>query len=225
MTNFSTFEVRGTDAVRILNERRMHFGTTGEYPFLIGDEEEFARLEEAAEFTLQDPAEIIQLSSKLDPVVWLQDRRKEAEKYEFSQSRLLGDWPDEVPEKGSITLHKDIVTGKVQPKVYIGLANIELPWQLPAIVKYGGWNACPLPDVHCAIHKIWFEQFGAEIIGMSGDTVECTVKSPPTTREAAIELAWQQYWYCGDIVDQGCETISYLAAWLINSPYWYFWWD
>jgi hypothetical protein len=28
-----------------------------------------------------------------------------------------------------------------------------------------------------------------------------------------------------DIVDQGCESISNLAATLLNSPYWYFWWD
>ena len=28
-----------------------------------------------------------------------------------------------------------------------------------------------------------------------------------------------------DIVEQGCGSVSYLAATLINSPYWYFWWD
>ncbi|MBL8817724.1 MAG: DUF4253 domain-containing protein [Planctomyces sp.] len=29
----------------------------------------------------------------------------------------------------------------------------------------------------------------------------------------------------GDIVEQGCESISNLAATLVNSGYWYFWWD
>ncbi|WP_408057982.1 DUF4253 domain-containing protein [Undibacterium flavidum] len=28
-----------------------------------------------------------------------------------------------------------------------------------------------------------------------------------------------------DIVDQGCETISKLAATLLNSEVWYFWWN
>jgi hypothetical protein len=60
---------------------------------------------------------------------------------------------------------------------------------------------------------------------MSGDVVECVVTKPPTDRNAATNLAWEQYWYCVDIVEQGCESVSNLAATLLNSPYWYFWWD
>jgi uncharacterized protein DUF4253 len=60
---------------------------------------------------------------------------------------------------------------------------------------------------------------------MSGDIVECAVTRPPTDRNAATILAWEQYWYCVDIVEQGCESVSNLAATLLNSPYWYFWWD
>ena len=40
-----------------------------------------------------------------------------------------------------------------------------------------------------------------------------------------MDLAWEQYLYCQDIVVQGCETIANLAATLLNSPFWYFWWD
>jgi len=68
-------------------------------------------------------------------------------------------------------------------------------------------------------------EYGAQITGVSGEVIECIVSNPPRDQAAAIELAWQQYWYCDDIVEQGCESISNLAATLLNSPYWYFWWD
>ncbi|MBI5726174.1 MAG: DUF4253 domain-containing protein [Planctomycetes bacterium] len=96
---------------------------------------------------------------------------------------------------------------------------------MPAFLKCGAWNECPEAAVHCAFHREWQAEFGAEITGMSGDIVECTVANPPLNKEVAIKLAWQQYWYCADIVGQGCESISNLAATLLNSPYWYFWWD
>ncbi len=64
-----------------------------------------------------------------------------------------------------------------------------------------------------------------EIAGVSGDVIECIVENPPTDRESATALAWEQYWYCGDIVDQGCGKILNLAATLLNSRNWYFWWD
>ena len=48
---------------------------------------------------------------------------------------------------------------------------------------------------------------------------------PPTTRSAAYQLAWEQYIYCSDIVIQGTQTLSNLAASLLNAPIWFFWWD
>jgi hypothetical protein len=60
---------------------------------------------------------------------------------------------------------------------------------------------------------------------MSSDVLEFRVARSPTTREAAVELADEQYSYCPDIVTQGCETISNLAASLVNARVWFFWWD
>ena len=40
-----------------------------------------------------------------------------------------------------------------------------------------------------------------------------------------MALAWEQFLFCEDIVSQGVETISNLGATLLNSPYWFFWWD
>jgi hypothetical protein len=220
-----TFKIPGAEAIRLLNEHRSCYSATGRYPFLIGDSEELARIEEAANFNKEDPATIIRASLDITTAGWIGKKRKEAEEYEFSPDETWGDWPGEISEKGSIGLHKDVLTGKIKPEVYLGLAEIEKPWHLPAVLKYGAWNDCPEPEVQCAFHREWQERYGAEITGMSGDVVECAVRNPPTDRKSATILAWEQYWYCADIVEQGCESVSNLAATLLNSPYWYFWWD
>jgi hypothetical protein len=51
------------------------------------------------------------------------------------------------------------------------------------------------------------------------------VQRRPPTREAALELAREQYVYCSDIVDQGVQTLSAFAAALMENDWWYFWWD
>jgi hypothetical protein len=51
------------------------------------------------------------------------------------------------------------------------------------------------------------------------------VNRRPETRGAALDLAREQYLYCSDIVDQGVQTFSALAAVLMQSDWWYFWWD
>lgn len=221
----STIKAPGADALRLLEEHRSQYPTTGRYPFLIGDAEEMERMMETAGFHAKDASAIIRDSFDITVADWIKGRRGEAEEYEFSAEETLGEWPDETAEKGSISLHKDTLTDKIKPEVFIGLATIEMPWQLPAIVKYGSWNDCPEPEVHCAFHHHWQGKYGAEITGMSGDVVECKVARPPRDRKAALELAWEQYWYCGDIVDQGCGSVANLAAALMDSPYWFFWWD
>ena len=63
------------------------------------------------------------------------------------------------------------------------------------------------------------------MVSITRDVIEFAVKNPPKTREAAMELAKEQYIFCNDIVDQGVGTVSALAATLLDSNYWYFWWD
>jgi len=75
------------------------------------------------------------------------------------------------------------------------------------------------------MHQYWKKKFDAEIVGVSGDVIECIVKNLLRDKKAVIKLAWQQYWYCTDIVDRDCETIFKLAAMLWNSEVWYLWRD
>lgn len=221
----TTQMIRGDDAIRLLNEHRSRYRSTGLYPFLIGDVEELNQLELAGGLNKQDPAAILRASFQVASEDWIARRRRKMQEYEINEDDWLGEWPGERQDKGSILLHTDILTRKTKPEIYLGFARIEQPWYLPAALKYGAWNDCPPPEVHCAFHRQWNERHGAEITGMSGDVVECIVSKPPANREAATVLAWQQFWYCEDIVVQGVGTISRLAGTLLNSHYWYFWWD
>ncbi len=44
-------------------------------------------------------------------------------------------------------------------------------------------------------------------------------------REARGRGAREQYAWCPDIVDQGCESVGVLADTLAQSTVWFFWWD
>ncbi len=57
------------------------------------------------------------------------------------------------------------------------------------------------------------------------NVIEYEIASPVGSREEALTLAEQQYRYCRDIVRQGTGTIDTLAAMLLGSRYWLFWWD
>lgn len=223
---FTTQKIAGDEAIAALHSARSCYPETSDYPFLIGDAEELERINEDAEFNEQAFDEIIREASSIELDNWIAERRSRIEEYyPFSDENTLGSWPGEVTEKGSLSLHRDVLTREIKPEVFLGFASISEPWHLPAVLKYGWWNECPPPEVHCVFHRLWQAEFGAQIAGVSGDVVECIVRSPPRDQATAIELAWQQYWYCNDIVEQGVESVSNLAAHLINSPYWYFWWD
>ena len=68
----------------------------------------------------------------LDLSDWLRERREEVEEYEFSDEDTLGEWPGEVSEKGSISLHLDVLSGyldvlrgwNLTEEVFLGSARI-----------------------------------------------------------------------------------------------------
>jgi hypothetical protein len=92
-------------------------------------------------------------------------------------------------------------------------------------LNWGGWNECPALEEHTVALRSWGDAYGARPVCLITDVLEMAVARPPSTRQAAMELAAAQFAYCSDIVQQGTETISALAANLIDAPFWYFWWD
>jgi len=136
-----------------------------------------------------------------------------------------GEWPGEIQNKPGFTLDKEVLSGLPLKDLVGTRVKVNVHWKIPAYFNYGGWNDCPDVSEHCAIWCYWEQKYGAKIVGISGDIIEAYVSNPPKTQEEAMELAWEHYLYCYDIVDQGMETISNLGALLLNSKTWYFWWD
>ncbi|MCP3889560.1 MAG: DUF4253 domain-containing protein [Desulfobulbaceae bacterium] len=183
-------------------------------------------LEESIESNGTPPNKIIETSQSINAEEWFIERRNEIEEdWEIDLAENEGEWLGENPNKQPFTLTSDTLSGKPLQELLGAKVDVNESWQIPAIFKYGGWNECPEPEVQCAVWKYWEMKYGARIIGVSGDVIEAIIQNPPTTQQEAMDLAWQQYVFCTDIVDQGVETVSNLGSALINHKYWFFWWD
>ena len=113
--------------------------------------------------------------------------------------------------------------GKTIPLVLAEIP-VQHPWEVFAYVPFGGWNECPSSQEHMAAAKYWYEKFGAVPAVITRDVLEYDLPVP-VKREEAMALALEQYAFCPDIVDQGCQSVGYLADTLAMSTKWYFWWD
>lgn len=138
----------------------------------------------------------------------------------------LGAWPAPQQVQGAgLTIASDILSGKSFPQVHILLIPAANGWEVPAYLRWGGWNACPSPEEHVAMLRYWHARFGAELVGINRDTLNLRAARPPQSRAAALELAREQYRYCPDVIDQGAENLSLLAAILMADAWWFLWWD
>lgn len=146
-----------------------------------------------------------------------------------------GPWPEGVGNKGeSVEPYSSFLAFESQfaigsrgamTRTWIALIPTVEGWQVPTFFDFGGWNACPYASVHAALLRDWGRRYDAELMTLTRDIVEMRVGRPPRDRDGAIELAKEHFLYCCDTVDQGYDTIDRLAASLLNSPLWYFWWD
>ena len=114
--------------------------------------------------------------------------------------------------------------GKQTQPVVLAQLPVKEPWEVFAYLPFGGWNECPANEEHMAVAKYWFEKYGAVPALMTHDVLEYSLPAP-VSQERAMEVAWEQFTYCSDIVEQGVGTVGRLADGLAKSSYWYFWWD
>ena len=162
-------------------------------------------------------------ANALDIAVWFAEREKELVSEEFALP--VGEWaePDGPPQSGLWFPFDD--DGEHLDPWWLVLVPATERWMAPLSLAYGSWNDCPDPHVHAAMCKHWAETHGARLVASGPDTLEFLVETPPVDRASAMSLAREQYFYCGDIVDQGTETIAALAANLMGNGVWSFWWD
>lgn len=109
-------------------------------------------------------------------------------------------------------------------RYYLALVPTVHSWEAPAYFDYGGWNACPHPQAHVAMQHLWHTRYGAEIVILEFDIMDCRVLRPPQTREFAWAVAYQQMMYDETLILEHYNSIEQAAADLIAYPIWTFGW-
>ncbi len=212
--------VHGREAIKTCLELS---GKKGITPVIMGKFEDIEfHFESPFEKT---PEEIIEESKNYNIKEFVENAARCVE----DDPKLLGEFEERgdvsSEQSAGIVAHLNIFSKQPLEEIYIGLIPTEKSFEIPAYVSFGGWDWCEKPEDHVAIMRYWNEKYGIEIVSITSNVIECIVKNPPATKEEALELAKEQYWYCPDLVTQGTQTIAALAATLLNNKYWYFWWE
>lgn len=212
------------------------------WPVVVGNDDDLERL--AEQYTSNDPNVFPALAA--NPLVPAPrapaDILKSAASIEFPKDlsqwpgayrpedlhAKVGTWPIIPPGQSfepDFSVAFDLSTGRPYDSVHVLFIPTEHSWEIPAYLRWGDWNACPPPEYHIAALRNWHEAYGLELVGINGDRMDTRVTKPPVHRAEALSVATEIYRYCPDIVDQGTETLSALAATMVTGRWWNFWWD
>ena len=224
---------RGSAAQDVWRRLREVVPQTGHWPVILGSTEELTDLDDQVS-RAAPVSEVLKFAASLDGArllrQWheerlsdLADNNEGVDPEEFLAPE--GQWPDQPQPHHQFVTPFDSRTRLSHRKVAVALVPTQRSWEAPAFLGFGGWNACPQPAEHCAVLARWNQLYGAELACLTRDVIELWADRPPTTREAAMALAREQFDYCEDIIDQGAGTLSNLAAGLLGGTAWYFWWD
>ncbi|HEX3625557.1 MAG TPA: DUF4253 domain-containing protein [Verrucomicrobiae bacterium] len=220
----ASFEVAscpGESALGRLSQLRKEGRRSGFTVILLGSKDDAVILAENREHCATSLEKYLREAATLNVDKWLKEQVERDPGEYFAE---IGEWCEMTPRRG-ISAHLETLSRKPRDAVYIARIPTSENWEAPAYIGLGGWNACPDASVLTALAKRWHKRYGAEILAITHDTMEFKVANPPASKERAIELAKEQFIACPDIVNQKAGTISALASRLINSNYWYFWWD
>jgi Domain of unknown function (DUF4253) len=226
---YESFVVSGKSALAKFEELK---NSGRGIPVIVGTDEDLAMILELSEDEALSPTQIIRKANALGVDF---DIRKhlgpqnnpddvDSEDEEFFES-VRGDWPSTGYVIDAPTVISDASTGEMLSQVRILLVPAKSDSELPAYLKWGAWNECPEAQVHVAMLRKWKSIYDTELVGLTGEVMNLRVRKRPQNRAEALELALEMFAYCPDIVVQGTETVEALAASLLESDYWYFWWD
>ncbi|PWT97420.1 MAG: hypothetical protein C5B53_08070 [Candidatus Melainabacteria bacterium] len=236
-----TLQTEGGKAIELWQRTRALTDHTGFWPLIVGEEEHLTALRDNYEMELSSEEEsvnshhalgdsmsrLISSGESLDLDEWFKARI--AEEKDRAQCEE-GTWPIDLPSRGNrnlaLTHRYDYAAGSEKPlaRVFLLFLPVTVAWQVPAILRLGGWNQCPQTDTHVAVAKAWRQRYGAEIISATNNIVEMYVDSPPKTKDESLKLAREQSLYCSDLIHRKYKTLCALAANLLDAPFWSFWW-
>lgn len=132
--------------------------------------------------------------------------------------------PETVVSSEGPTVHLSLHR-KPLPRVHIVYLPARDSTEIPAWLNLGGWNDCPDAAVQVAMLRKWRDAYGAELVGVSHDTMDIRVKRRPHTREEALRLVGELAEFCSDLTEDSVEQQEKIAAELMASDWWFFWWD
>ena len=132
--------------------------------------------------------------------------------------------PDYDSPRDEIYAHVNLFENAPHDRVVIVLVPTTKSWEVPLLLRFGGFGDAPTPAEQSALFKRWFDQYGAEIVTLDSDTVEFTVADPPEEPAEAWELALEHYAVAPDLVWRGTESLPLLASSLEEAPTWVLWW-
>lgn len=218
------------DAASAWKGHASKFPQTGLWPILIGAAENAKRFSEIDIAEAETVDEVIKQSEAVDIAKFLSERLVEVLEYEdegfpedfsgFDPAQLS------IPTNSSeLSTAIESIRGEKPDSVGLVLIPCNQPYQVFAVLPFGGWNDCPHDHEHVAVAKYWFEQWGAVPMSIQADIVELYLESPILDPNFARKVAYEMYQYAPDIVDQGTETIQAAAQETLANKVWFFWWD
>lgn len=229
---------------RILQER----GGEALWPVLLGIDDDLSLHEETLSYAMQAPA-MAQMLQEADHI------HRRLERGEAFADVVSGEDEDElrvsmIGYKRETTLEEISVTGialapeplamhierlrsaagarAAEPEdeqVFLGLCPQAYGWQVPALLRVGGYNDHPAPWEHAALHRHWLEVWGARLVAITPSRVELLVSLLPKNWEEAFSLAQQHIDYCPDLIRAEGVNLRQMAERLRVDPLWSFEWS
>lgn len=138
---------------------------------------------------------------------------------------FLGPWPENVDPEDFSRQSKSLAYYEALDSVILCFLPVEQSWKVPALLRFGAWNDCPLPVEHTCIHLSWYKRYGVEIVALGRSDIELFVSRPPTTLQECRRLALEHFAYSSDTIYQEDWSLTDLVAHLLHNHLWFFWWD
>ena len=131
---------------------------------------------------------------------------------------------DQIRQRLSARPDSEAVRALAGDRVHMGLVPAVAGWEVPALLA---WSGAERSDIgggeHLSVLHFWHESYGADLVALGLDTLECLVARPPDDARAAFELAVQHYAYCPALMDNLAPAMGALAATLFGR-HWFFDW-
>ncbi len=161
------------------------------------------------------PIEIIQAANSFDLNEWISSEMNNTFSMFDSKSQ---------PLSVKLPLNSEVIRSNKSSNIPLTLVPSASSWQVPAYLGYSIADG-PSVVIHTAIMKKWQGQYDAFIMSLNTSTIELQSHKLPVTKELALELAKEYYFYCPDSIAQWAWSLENLARILMTSNLWRLWWD